>query len=530
MKSVICSVSLITAAMLYASCRGFADETTADRPTLRGICFGPYRASESPDCGVYPTLEEIREELQFIKDAKIAKKIRTYSCLNTLSNVPAICQELGLECWPGAWLGTDPCANEREIEALIAVGKMHLTNCPALIVGNEVLLRRDNGNTNELSETELIENFKRVRRDTGRHIAYAEISGNICAHKDVGKAVDVILVHLYPYWGSKHINEAMDNISNELRKVAVTNYPDKKVIIGETGWPSSGEIQGGIAKPSPENQAKYLQDFLKLSQDNDIDYFYFSLFNESWKTNSGEGMQGGHWGLFTEDGKLNPFLKTNFFVTAQSGMNRQPGAIPKPHRLDLPAYIYADACSESNRFFPTFYMGDASSDLAIDNRCTTSPHSGTDCIKITYNLTNPKRTNLSALTLNSNQRFADDWAGIYWIGPYINHTGKYPGYIVHGAKRVEFWARGEEGGEMVEFTTGGINFTNLAPDVFRDSFDVRPSPENRLIHLSKKWKKYTISLAGADTSSYFGGFCVAVSEAKNPGGCAFYLDDILITR
>jgi exo-beta-1,3-glucanase (GH17 family) len=162
-------------------------------PVLKGICFSPFRENESPDCAVFPTKSEIIQDLQFIHRSGITKRIRTYSCSDTLAIVPQECQVLGIECWPGAWISRFQEPTEREITALIKVGKMHLTNCPVLIVGNEVLLRKD------LDEENLIKLINRVKRETGLPVAYAEIGGVWIEHKKVADVVDVMLVHLYPW-------------------------------------------------------------------------------------------------------------------------------------------------------------------------------------------------------------------------------------------------------------------------------------------------------------------------------------------
>ena len=76
----------------------------------------------------------------------------------------------------------------------------------------------------------------------------------------------------------------------------------KKVIITETGWPSEGgSLKGAMA--SRENAMKYFINAQAWSAKEDIDMFYFSSFDESWKTGS-EGDVGAYWGLWDKDEKL----------------------------------------------------------------------------------------------------------------------------------------------------------------------------------------------------------------------------------
>jgi exo-beta-1,3-glucanase (GH17 family) len=490
--------------------------TSNSVPLLYGICFSPFRKNESPDCAVFPTKQEIMEDLRFISYSGITKRIRTYSCDGTLGIVPIECQSLGIECWPGAWISRFQEPTEREIRALIKVGQMHLTNCPALIVGNEVLLRKD------MDEDTLIKLIGRVKRETGMPVAYAEIGGIWYQHPKVADAVDVMLVHLYPYWDGQNIGAAVPSLVNEMQKLEKT-FPNKRIVIGETGWPSAGDIQYGHnqsgnydgdfrisgqdtkAVPSEEYQANYFGQFIQAARTYKFEYFYFSLFSESWKAQK-EGLQGSNWGLFTELGSLKPRLSNFFTSAARTGFDRKPGIMPKPIQLSLPAYVYKDGHSEENRFTPTSWMGDLD-DLKINEYCTNSPHSAPECIKIDYV---PNGTN--------------GWAGIYWIGPYMNHWGEYPGYSVESPKRFAFWARGEKGGEIVHFSIGGIR---LPEKPFSDSFGPLPSSDIA-VPLTQNWTQYEIDLSGVDTSSLIGGFCFSVSEGLNPNGCTFYLDDMVI--
>ncbi len=108
------------------------------------------------------------------------------------------------------------------------------------------------------------------------------------------------------------------------------------------------------------------------------------------------------------------------------------------------------------------------------------------------------------------------WAGAVWQNP-ANNWGTFDGgYNLGGATKLMFWARGEKGGEVVEFTVGGAaaNF----PD--SDQFSTGP------ILLDREWTEYTLPLAGRDLFYIATGFGFVVKHDQNPYGCVFYLDDI----
>lgn len=99
------------------------------------------------------------------------------------------------------------------------------------------------------------------------------------------------------------------------------------------------------------------------------------------------------------------------------------------------------------------------------------------------------------------------WAGIYWQFPDGN-CGNQPGRNLIGAKKITFFARGERGGEIVEFKSGGIRGQNS------DSYEVSLGK----VVLNKEWSQYTIDLSKSDLSNVIGGFAWVVSAIDNEAG------------
>lgn len=151
-------------------------------------------------------------------------------------------------------------------------------------------------------------------------------------------------------------------------------------------------------------------------------------------------------------------------------------------------------------FAPTGWMGDPGS-IGVDVKCKTKPHSGKYCQKWTY-------------TVKPGQK--EGWAGVYWQHPPEN-WGKRKGYDLTGYRKLSFWARGDKGGELVEFKMGGMEKEKY-PDTYSKSLGK--------IRLTTGWKEYMINVSGKDLSNIAGGFCWAAAAKENPKGCIFYLDDI----
>ena len=81
------------------------------------------------------------------------------------------------------------------------------------------------------------------------------------------------------------------------------------MIIAESGWPSQGEVIGG-AVASKENVIKYYIKTQLWAQKENVDLFYFSSFDESWKMQS-EGKAGISWGLWDDKGNFK-YKKTHY--------------------------------------------------------------------------------------------------------------------------------------------------------------------------------------------------------------------------
>ncbi len=463
-----------------------------DVDKLKGVCYGPFRDNENPDMGILPFLDELNPDIGFIP--KVARAIRTYGCTNTLGNIPALCEKIAIDCYPGAWLGKYKAENREEIESFIQIANQNLNCVKALIVGNEVLLRED------MTGEELIFYIRELKK-TGVPVTTADIWRVWLMHPELADEVDFLMVHIHPYWEGISIGDAANYVIqrwNAMKK----RFPGKRIVIGETGWPSEGKTIGK-AIASPENQARFFKEFTQLAEKERIEYFYFELFDELWKDKF-EGKAGAHWGIYNSDGSLKDHMKDLIPTQALEGISRPLREVAKV-KVSAPLIVYRDAGSEENSFQPSGWMGDSEC-IDLDKACEINPYAGKTCIRISFKAA----------------RFLSwGWASIYWQYP-LNNWGKYPGYELSGANKLSFWARGEKGNEKAEFKTGGIR--SWVPTEFRrDSFG---PVSTGVMKLTPEWKKYIIDLKGKDMSSVIGGFCWTTNRWWNPKGCTIYLDDI----
>lgn len=257
---------------------------------MHGICFSLYEDGQKP--GDIITAEQVNRRIQILKP--YSKWVRSFSCIEGNEHIPRIAKENGMQTLVGAWLGDDLELNEKEIESLIALAKEGCVDIAA--VGNEVMYRGD------LTEDQLLDYINRVKEalptiPVGYVDAYYEFS-----HRPrITEVCDVILTNCYPYWEGCPIEHSLNHMISMFDSAKDAGQ-GKRVIITETGWPSEGgSLKGAVA--TNENAMKYFIETQNWSKFNDIEIFYFSSFDESWKVGS-EGAVGAYWGLWDKNEKL----------------------------------------------------------------------------------------------------------------------------------------------------------------------------------------------------------------------------------
>ncbi len=130
-------------------------------------------------------------------------------------------------------------------------------------------------------------------------VGYVDAYFEFADHPRIADACDVILANCYPFWEGCPAEHALLYMKEMYRR-AQRAANGKRVIISETGWPNTGTAEGA-AVPSLENAIKYFVDTFRWADRENIDVFYFSSFDESWKVGA-EGDVGAFWGIWDKDG------------------------------------------------------------------------------------------------------------------------------------------------------------------------------------------------------------------------------------
>jgi len=258
---------------------------------IHGICFSLYEDGQQP--GDTITENQVERRIKILKP--YTKWIRSFSCIEGNEHIPRVAKKHGLKTMVGAWLGDDAKKNDQEINALIGLANEGFVDIAA--VGNEVLYR------NDLTLEELLAFMKQVRDAIPAHIpiGYVDAYYEFSLHPELVEHSDIILSNCYPFWEGCPEEYALNHMQSMYGQ-AMDAAKGKKVIITETGWPNKGEsLKGSV--PSDEHAIKYFINTQAWAKKANIEVFYFSSFDESWKVGP-EGEVGAYWGLWDKNEKL----------------------------------------------------------------------------------------------------------------------------------------------------------------------------------------------------------------------------------
>jgi GPH family glycoside/pentoside/hexuronide:cation symporter len=257
---------------------------------LHGISFSAYNEFQNPG-------DRISEE-QIIKRLKVLKGhtqwIRTFSCTNGHELIPQLAKEMGFKTLVGAWISNDLQNNKKELSSLKSLLNDGVVDMAS--VGNEVLFR------NDVSVAELYDYIAQIKDVAGNiPIGFVDVYYEVSKHPKLIQISDVLMINCYPYWEGADIKFASLYLQEMYQQVlSVAN--GKKVVIAETGWPSKGQNVVD-AVPSEENTMRYVAEISEWCGTKNVEMFYFSSFDESWKIHS-EGWAGTSWGLWDKNEKF----------------------------------------------------------------------------------------------------------------------------------------------------------------------------------------------------------------------------------
>lgn len=297
----------------------------------RAICYSGFREGQSPVTGVFPSYEEIKEDLLILQNHW--EYLRLYDCdLHSEIVLEIIEKEaLNLKVMLGAHIGAEMnnfnCPwgggtyseealieskkrNENQIDKLILLGNQYPEIIFSLSAGNEATV---DWTDHYVPVESVISYVKKVKSETNQLVTFCE--NFVPWHeklKDLVEEVDFISIHTYPVWEYKHVHESMEYTKQNYWSVA-GKYPHKPVVITEAGWATNSNGRGIFpGNVSQEYQEIYYNDLMKWSEEEGVLTFVFEAFDEPWKGSDEPLEPEKHWGLFTVDRKPKLAMKGVF--------------------------------------------------------------------------------------------------------------------------------------------------------------------------------------------------------------------------
>ncbi|GGJ20869.1 glycosyltransferase family 2 protein [Pseudomonas avellanae] len=258
---------------------------------ISGVAYAPFRPGQSPYKQIFPTRDQIREDLLLLRS--MTRNIRTYSVEGTLMHIPELAEALGMNVTLGVWITEDETHNIEEINAGIELANRY-SSVQRLVLGNEVLFRDD------VPIDLLIHYLQTARRAVNVPVSTSEIWTQWYETPELVRHVDFIAAHILPFWEGVSALDASVIVlahANELR----ARFPDKPLILSEIGWPSRAIAKRRMTTSDAEHSI-YLRNQIPLLDQHGYDYYVIEAFDQHWKTE--EGLPGPNWGLFDAKRRL----------------------------------------------------------------------------------------------------------------------------------------------------------------------------------------------------------------------------------
>jgi exo-beta-1,3-glucanase (GH17 family) len=297
-KLLLCLIFIVLTHAAIAWFNNQPQDAGPDVPSgkLRSLSFAPYHDGFSPIEQKFPEPEHIDADIQVVADKTY--NIRTYSVRGGMQPTPEFARQHGVDMIMGGWLGDGHPENKIEMHTLIDAAKQNPDVVKRVIVGNEVLLRKD------MDIDRLIGYIRQVKQAIKQPVTYADVWSSYMQYPQLFNEVDFITIHILPYWEDEpvaieHAAAHVEKIVKQIQDKAHSMGVNKPILIGESGWPAVGR-QRGAAVPGVVNEVRFIRELIQVAHRQGFDYNIVEAFNQPWKSNS-EGVVGANWGLLTID-------------------------------------------------------------------------------------------------------------------------------------------------------------------------------------------------------------------------------------
>jgi len=288
-------------------------------PIKPAICYSGFRDGQSPETGVFPTYDEIKEDLLILQENW--QSIRLYDCdahantvleviekegfqMDVMLGAYIIAEQSNHECpWGGVYsdeqLQKNKIINKARILKLIELACKYPNIISSVSAGNEATVSW----TDHLVPVDsLLDYVNQLKMQVKQPVTFCEnYVPWLDKLKPVGEILDFISIHTYPVWEYKTVEDALEYTLENYHAVAHA-YPDKQVVITEAGWATQSNGRGIPPHHVNEDlQAQYVQQLQEWAHQEGVLVYIFEAFDEKWKGSPDPQEPEKHWGLYFAD-------------------------------------------------------------------------------------------------------------------------------------------------------------------------------------------------------------------------------------
>ncbi|MFA5525357.1 MAG: hypothetical protein WC992_00835 [Acholeplasmataceae bacterium] len=290
------------------------------------ICYSGYRENQSPITKVYPSEQEVLEDLKLLE--KNFKYIRMYDPYQHAETVLKVIKTYDIDL--KVMLGVEPrgeisnpnCPwgglhSDEEIEYNLVFNYEQLDRLALLCnTYEDIILAASVGNENtsswhhNLMKPETMASYvKYLKQKIKQPITFCEGSHHWRQDgKVIAEVVDFISIHSYPVWLKVPFDKAIEATKSDYEQTKKL-YPNKPIIFTEFGWPTLSNGPMIQSETNEDYQKAYLDQILSWSKERGIIMFIFEAFDEPWKGSKASDEPEKHWGIYDVIRKPKRFAK-----------------------------------------------------------------------------------------------------------------------------------------------------------------------------------------------------------------------------
>jgi len=298
-------------------------------PFGRAICYSGYRENQSPRNNVFPSYDQVYEDLVLL--SKHFDYIRMYDVSQHPKTVLQVISDhklplkvmLGVEphgeisnpnCpWGGLKTDEEIKLNQvKNYEQLDELAKLCHTYGPIVLaasVGNECT---SDWHGNLMDPKVIAQHATYLKSKIEQPVTFCEGAYYWLTKGDpIAKAVDFISIHSYPLWLKTPVDQAFDATVSDYNQNR-EKYPDKQIIFTEYGWTTQANDKMNALDANEINQKTYVDQVVSWSESQRITMFLFEAFDEPWKGSQDVTEPEKHWGIMDVNRKPKLYAKKYF--------------------------------------------------------------------------------------------------------------------------------------------------------------------------------------------------------------------------